>query len=228
MIHVLNRILRILRTCLLLVHQSHSGKVFDPLITLIPSLSLNPQVKCYPILDGVMRWSKRCLFTCIWELVPLPPSKSTIGCRCVYVVKVDPDGQIGQLKAHLVTKGTQRFRRDCNDTFSPLAIAYGHLLLSIVIVLDWPLYHLYISWTSQMFSPGDLEDDVYMEQPLEFVLKESIVVVVLYVSCIDPYMVWNNLLEHDLVSSNMIIQDFGMTLSEVDHIVFNWSFMLMI
>lgn len=216
MIHVLNRILRILQTCLLLVHQSHSGKVFDPLITLIPSLSLNPQVKCYPILDGVMRWSKKCLFTCIWELVPLPPSKSTIGCRWVYVVKVDPDGQIDQLKAHLVTKGTQRFRRDCNDTFSPLAIAYGHLLLSIVIVLD---YH-------KCFLQVILRMMYIWSNLLNLLLKESIVVVVLYVSCIDPYMVWNNLLEHDLVSSNMIIQDFGMTLSEVDHIEFNWSIVI--
>lgn len=28
------------------------------------------------------------------ELVLVPPSKSIIGCRYVYVVKVDPDGQI--------------------------------------------------------------------------------------------------------------------------------------
>lgn len=63
---------------------------------------------------------------------------------------------------------------------------------------------------------------------LNLLLKESIVVVVLYVSCINPYMVWNNLLKHELVSSNMIIQDFGTTLSEVNHIEFNWSFMLMI
>lgn len=73
----------------------------------------------------------------IWELVPLPPSKSTIDCWYVYVVKVDPDGQIDQLKARLAAKGTQICGRDYSDTFSPLdKIAYGHLLLSIVIILD--------------------------------------------------------------------------------------------
>ena len=29
-----------------------------------------------------------------WDLVPLPPGKSTVGCRWVYAVKVGPDGQI--------------------------------------------------------------------------------------------------------------------------------------
>lgn len=40
-----------------------------------------------------------------WEIVPLPPGKSIIGCRWVYAAKVGPDGQIDRLKAQLVLKG---------------------------------------------------------------------------------------------------------------------------
>ncbi|RVW15742.1 putative mitochondrial protein [Vitis vinifera] len=40
-----------------------------------------------------------------WDLVSLPPGKSTIGCRWVYTVKVGPDGQVDRLKARLVAKG---------------------------------------------------------------------------------------------------------------------------
>ena len=40
-----------------------------------------------------------------WELVTLPPSKSSVGCRWVYTVKVGPDGQVDRLKARLVAKG---------------------------------------------------------------------------------------------------------------------------
>ena len=39
-----------------------------------------------------------------WDLVVLPSSKSTVGCRWVYTVKVDPDGQVDRLKACLVVK----------------------------------------------------------------------------------------------------------------------------
>ena len=41
-----------------------------------------------------------------WELVALPPSKSPVGCRWVYTVKVGSDDKIDRLKARLVAKGT--------------------------------------------------------------------------------------------------------------------------
>ena len=37
-----------------------------------------------------------------WDLVVLPSGKSTVGCRWVYAVKVDPDGRVDCLKACLV------------------------------------------------------------------------------------------------------------------------------
>ena len=40
-----------------------------------------------------------------WELVALPLGKSHVGCRWVYTVKVEPDGQVDRLKAYLVAKG---------------------------------------------------------------------------------------------------------------------------
>ena len=68
-----------------------------------------------------------------WELVALPPSKSHVGCRWVYTVKVRSDGQIDRLKAHLVAKGyTQQYGSDYYNTFSPMAkIASFRLLLSM-------------------------------------------------------------------------------------------------
>ena len=52
-----------------------------------------------------------------WDLVPLPPGKSVVGCRWVYVVKVGPDGQTDRLKARLVAKSyMQVFGQDYGDT----------------------------------------------------------------------------------------------------------------
>ena len=68
-----------------------------------------------------------------WELVALPPDKSPIGCRWVYIVKVGLNGKIDRLEARLVAKGyTQQYDSNYYDTFSPMAkIASIHLLLSM-------------------------------------------------------------------------------------------------
>ena len=40
-----------------------------------------------------------------WNLVQLPAEKKAIGWRCIFAVKVNPDGSIARLKARLVAKG---------------------------------------------------------------------------------------------------------------------------
>jgi hypothetical protein len=40
-----------------------------------------------------------------WDLVPLPPGKSVVGCRWVYKIKTNSDGSIEWYKAMLVAKG---------------------------------------------------------------------------------------------------------------------------
>ena len=80
-------------------------------------------------------------------------------------MKFGPDGGVDRLKARLAAKGyTQVYGSNYYDTFSPVAkIAYVRLLLSMQ---SWPLYQLNIKY---VFLYGDLAEEVYMEQPPEFV-----------------------------------------------------------
>lgn len=58
---------------------------------------------------------------------------------------------------------------DYTDTFSLVAkLTYVQLLISMVAIHDWPLHQLDIK---NAFLHGDLQEKVYMEQPLSFVAQ---------------------------------------------------------
>ncbi|KAG1370277.1 putative Cysteine-rich RLK (RECEPTOR-like protein kinase) 8 [Cocos nucifera] len=85
-----------------------------------------------------------------WDLMPLPPKKKTIGCKWMFAVKVNPDGSVARLKAHLVAKGyVQTYGVDYSDTFSPVAkLASVRLFISLAATYNWPLYQLAICFVA--------------------------------------------------------------------------------
>ncbi|KAK8918961.1 hypothetical protein KSP39_PZI021675 [Platanthera zijinensis] len=92
-----------------------------------------------------------------WNLVPLPPGHTPVGCKWVYVIKHVADGTIDRLKARLVACGfTQQQGLDYEETFSPVAkLNTVRVLISVAVHRRWPLFQLDIK---NAFLNGDLQE----------------------------------------------------------------------
>jgi hypothetical protein len=103
-----------------------------------------------------------------WDLVELPRNMKTVGCKWVYKLKKGVDDNVDRYKARLVAKGySQKEGIEFHDIFSPVVkIVSIQIVLALVASLDLELEHLYVK---TMFLHGDLDEEIYMEQPEGFI-----------------------------------------------------------
>jgi len=106
----------------------------------------------------------------VWDLVQLPESSTRIGCRWVFKTKRDSNGNIERYKARLVAKGyTKKWGIDYKETFSPVSKKDSlRIVLALVAHYDLELHQMDVK---TVFLNGDLEEDVYMDQPEGFEIK---------------------------------------------------------
>ena len=104
----------------------------------------------------------------VWDLIDPIPGVRIIGCKWIFKVKMDMDGNPQTYKARLVAKGYRQIQGiDYEETFSPVA-----MVKSIRILLAIAAYHDYEVWQMDVktaFLNGKLSEDVYMSQPEGFV-----------------------------------------------------------
>ncbi|KAK2442716.1 putative mitochondrial protein [Trifolium repens] len=104
-----------------------------------------------------------------WHLVELPPGCKPIGCKWILKKKLKPDGTVDKYKARLVAKGfRQRENIDFFDTFSPVTrITSIRVLISIAAIYNLTVHQMDVKTA---FLNGDLEEEIYIEQPEGFVI----------------------------------------------------------
>ena len=103
-------------------------------------------------------------------MVYLPPSCKNIGNKWVLNIKHKADGTIDVYKTQLVAKGyTQQEGIDYEETFSPVVrFASIRLIIAIVARMDLELYQMGVKTA---FLNRELDEEIYMDQPLGFELK---------------------------------------------------------
>lgn len=108
------------------------------------------------------------------ELVPLPPDWKLVRCKWIYRTKKAADGVISKYKARLVAKGFQQVHGiDYDETFAPVAKMDSiRLALAIAAARKWEVHHMDVK---NAFLHGDLEEEIYMEQPQGYVQDPSLV-----------------------------------------------------
>jgi hypothetical protein len=104
-----------------------------------------------------------------WDLVQLPAGKRALQNKWVYKLK-EEDGGEKRYKDRLVVKGfAQKKGIDFDEIFSPVVkMTSIRTILSLVAVEDLHLEQLDVKTT---FLHGDLEEEIYMQQPQGYEVK---------------------------------------------------------
>ena len=116
-----------------------------------------------------MRWDS-IISNGTWELTDRPFCCKPVGCKWVFKKKLKPYGTIDKYKAWLVAKGyTQKEGEDYFDTYSHVArMTTIRVLLSLVASYSLIIHQIDVKIA---FLNGELEEEIYMDQPGRFVVK---------------------------------------------------------
>lgn len=105
----------------------------------------------------------------VWSLSNLPPEKKAISCKWVFKAKLNGKGDVDSYKARLVARGfSQKYGEDYDETFAPVVKHETiKVLLTVAAQNSFDVRHLDVK---SAYLNGNLEEEIFMEQPHGFVV----------------------------------------------------------
>jgi hypothetical protein len=108
----------------------------------------------------------------VWTVVSRPHGKSVVTSKWIYKIKHATDGSIEKYKARFVAPGfSQKEGIDYDEIFAPVA-RYTSIIIIIspATVFGWKLHQMDVKTA---FLNGEVEQEVYIEQPEGFVIHDK-------------------------------------------------------
>jgi transposase InsO family protein len=99
-----------------------------------------------------------------WRYAHKPTEANLVGCRWVFKIKRDKDGNISKFKARLVAQGfTQVYGIDYAETYAPVArYSSIRLIIALAAHYDWEIHQMDVKTA---YLNGDLDVPIYMRSP---------------------------------------------------------------
>ena len=106
----------------------------------------------------------------VWTLAKLPSDVKPINCKWVFKRKIAGDGSLSTYKARLVAQGyTQKLGINYDETFAPVVrFESVRSILSLAVNNNFKLHQMDVSCA---FLNGELNEEIYLSQPPNFVVK---------------------------------------------------------
>ncbi len=100
----------------------------------------------------------------VWDLVPLPQGKRVVGCKWVFAIKLDAEGNVIKHKARIVAQGfTQRAGVDFYETYAPVARMKSTRLFMAYTIREG--MYIVQANVKTAYLNGEMKEDVYMKVP---------------------------------------------------------------
>jgi hypothetical protein len=108
----------------------------------------------------------------VWDIVMRPEGKSVVTSKWIYKIEHTIDGSIERHKMRFFSRGFSQVEGiDYEETFSPIArYTYIHMIISPTTSMGWRVHQMDVKTT---FLIGEIEEEVYIEQPYGFMTHEK-------------------------------------------------------